>query len=201
MPSPHRTPPVTRLEPVEHAPAISVREPRDRSFALKHALDRIGAVVALLVAAPVLLLAAVVAKLFADTPAIARERRIARDGRSFEMLAFAPLPILRRWSIDQLPQLVNVARGEMSFVGPRPERPEFVELFGANLRRPDQPRRVRPGIAGWSQLQGLSGHAPLAERVRWDDWYVENWSLWLDVKIALLTIRDVLRGVDVASGG
>ena len=79
---------------------------------------------------------------------------------------------------------MNVVRGEMSFVGPRPERPEFVELFGGNLRRADQPRRVRPGITGWSQLKGLTGRAPLAERVRWDDWYVENWSLWLDVKIA-----------------
>ena len=117
------------------------------------------------------------------------------------MFLFAPLPLLERWAIDQLPQLVNVLRGDMSFVGPRPERPEFVELFGGNLRRPDQPRRVRPGITGWAQLRGLAGRAPLAERVRWDDWYVENWSLWLDVKIALMTIRDVFRGVDLASDG
>ena len=122
---------------------------------------------------------------------LVRERRIARDGRSFRMLAFGAAPALRRWSIDQLPQLVNVVRGEMSFVGPRPERPEFVEVFGANIRRHDQPRRVRPGITGWSQLQELRGHAPLAERVRWDDWYVENWSLRLDLKIVLMTIRDV----------
>jgi lipopolysaccharide/colanic/teichoic acid biosynthesis glycosyltransferase len=127
------------------------------------------------------------------------ERRIDRDGRSFQLLRFQPVPILRRWSIDQLPQLVNVLRGQMSFVGPRPERPEFVELFGANLRRHDGPRRVRPGIAGWSQLQGLPGRAPLAERVRWDDWYVENWSLWLDVKIVLMTVRDVCRGAHRAS--
>ena len=173
----------------------------DRSFALKHAIDRVGAAFALVVLAPVLLIAAVAVKVIAGSPVILRERRITRDGRSFEMLALAPLPLLRRWAIDQLPQLVNVLRGQMSFVGPRPERPEFVELFGANLRRPDQPRRVRPGIAGWGQLRGLTAHAPLAERVRWDDWYVENWSLWLDVKIALMTIRDVCCGVDVPSGG
>jgi lipopolysaccharide/colanic/teichoic acid biosynthesis glycosyltransferase len=200
MPSPRRTSPVTRLEPVQ-TPALPVRDVRDRSFALKHALDRVGAVVALVVVAPVLLVAAVAVKLTTSGPVIVRERRITRDGRSFGMLALAPLPLLRRWSIDQLPQLVNVLRGQMSFVGPRPERPEFVELFGGNLRRPDQPRRVRPGITGWSQLRGLAGRAPLAERVRWDDWYVENWSLWLDVKIALMTIRDICRGVDVASGG
>jgi lipopolysaccharide/colanic/teichoic acid biosynthesis glycosyltransferase len=200
MPSPRRTSPVTRLEPVQ-TPALPVRDVRDRSFALKHALDRVGAAVALVVVAPVLLVAAVAVKLTTSGPVIVRERRITRDGRSFGMLALAPLPLLRRWSIDQLPQLVNVLRGQMSFVGPRPERPEFVELFGGNLRRPDQPRRVRPGITGWSQLRGLTGRAPLAERVRWDDWYVENWSLWLDVKIALMTIRDICRGVDVASGG
>ena len=130
-----------------------------------------------------------------------RERRIARDGSSFQMLTFGGPAVLRRFAVDQLPQLVNVLKGEMSFVGPRPERPEFVELFGANLRRHDQPRRVRPGITGWSQLQELSGHAPLAERVRWDDWYVENWSLRLDLKIAWRTVRDVWRGVDAASDG
>ena len=201
MPSPRRTSPVTRLESVETAPAPQVREQRDRSFALKHALDRLGAAVALVMVAPVLLVAAVWAKLAGDGPVIVRERRIMRDGRSFDMLAFGPAPFLHRWSIDQLPQLVNVLRGQMSFVGPRPERPEFVELFGGNLRRPDQPRRVRPGVTGWSQLHGLSGDAPLAERVRWDDWYVENWSLWLDVKIALMTVRDVCRGDAAASGG
>jgi len=198
MPSPRRNAPFPPLQPVELEHAAPVR---DRSFAEKHALDRIGAAIALVVVAPVLLVAAVAVKLGTDGRVIVRERRVARDGRSFNMLRFSPLPLLERWAIDQLPQLVNILRGEMSFVGPRPERPEFVELFGGNLRRPDQPRRVRPGITGWSQLRSLAGHAPLAERVRWDDWYVENWSLWLDVKIALMTVRDVCRGVDLASDG
>ncbi len=199
MPSPRRTPPVTPLEPVESAHALPIPRSRDRSFALKHALDRAGALVALVVVAPVMLIAAVAVKVGTNGSVVVRERRIARDGRSFTMFAFAPLPLLERFAVDQLPQLFNVLRGEMSFVGPRPERPEFVELFGANLRRSDQPRRVRPGITGWSQLRGLAGHPPLAERVRWDDWYVENWSLWLDFRIALLTVRDVCRGVDIAS--
>jgi lipopolysaccharide/colanic/teichoic acid biosynthesis glycosyltransferase len=82
----------------------------------------------------------------------------------------------------------------MSFVGPRPERPEFVELFGENLRRHDRPQRVRPGITGWAQVRGLEAWAPLAERVRWDDFYVENWSPWLDVKIVGLTLWHMARG-------
>jgi len=200
MPFPRRSQPFPPLQPVEQSRAAPAPDPRERSFALKHALDRIGAAIALVVVAPVALIAAVAVKLGTDGPVLVRERRIARDGRSFTMLVFPPLPLLRRFAIDQLPQLVNVLRGQMSFVGPRPERPEFVELFGGNLRRPDQPRRVRPGITGWSQLRGLAAHAPLAERVTWDDWYVENWSLWLDVKIALMTVRDVCRGVDAATG-
>ena len=201
MPSPRRTSSVTQLEQAEATHALPLRAPRDRSLAVKHALDRVGAVIALIVVAPVLLVAAAAVKLAAGGPVIMRERRVARDGRSFAMLALPPLPYLRRFAIDQLPQLVNVVRGEMSFVGPRAERPEFVELFGWNLRRLDQPRRVRPGITGWSQVRGVTEEAPLAERVRWDDWYVENWSLWLDLKIVLMTIRDVVRGAAAASGG
>jgi len=199
MPFQGRSPSVPRLEPVDRLPAPSGEDERRRSLALKHALDRVGAAAAVVVVAPVLLVTAVALKLFTSGPVFVRDRRIDRDGRSFQMLTFPPLPFLQRWSIDQVPQLLNILRGQMSFVGPRPERPEFVELFGANLRRYDQPRRVRPGITGWSQLQGLTGRAPLAERVRWDDWYVENWSLRLDAKIVLLTVRDVCRGVHLVS--
>ena len=197
MASPRHTPPVTWLEPAGQAPAAPHEDRRTRSLALKHVLDRVGALLSLVLAAPLLLAAALFIKASGAGPVLVRERRIARDGKSFRLLAFPPVPMLRRWSIDQLPQLINVLRGEMSFVGPRPERPEFVELFGANLRRQDQPRRVRPGITGWSQVKGLTGRAPLAERVRWDDWYVENWSLRLDLRIALMTIRDVVRGVEL----
>jgi len=188
-------PPVPQLEPAEQL-ATAPAPARPRGLRLKHFLDRLGAAVALVITLPFLILAAVAAKLSPSESVLVRERRIARDGRSFQMLSFSGPEFLRRWSIDQLPQLVNVLKGEMSFVGPRPERPEFVELFGGNLRRHDEPRRVRPGITGWSQLNELSGDAPLAERVRWDDWYVENWSFWLDLKIAWMTVRDVYRGDD-----
>ena len=192
-------PSIPQLEPVEHVPA-GPAPARRRSLKLKQVLDRAGAAVAIVLALPLLLAAAIVAKLSRADSVIVRQRRIDRDGRSFQMLAFGGPALLRRWSLHQLPQLVNVLKGEMSFVGPRPERPEFVELFGANLRRHDQPRRVRPGITGWSQLRELSGPAPLAERVRWDDWYVENWSLRLDARIVVLTILGVFRGTAAASG-
>ena len=193
MADPGSTPSIPQLEPVEEA-QVAPSPARPRGLKLKHALDRVGAAVAIVLALPLFLIAAIAAKLSRAESVIVRERRIDRDGSSFPMLVFGGPAFLRRWSIDQLPQLLNVLKGEMSFVGPRPERPEFVELFGANLRRYDQPRRVRPGITGWSQLQELSGPAPLADRVRWDNWYVDNWSLRLDAKIVFLTIRDVCRG-------
>ncbi|HEY5192266.1 MAG TPA: exopolysaccharide biosynthesis polyprenyl glycosylphosphotransferase [Solirubrobacteraceae bacterium] len=104
--------------------------------------------------------------------------------------------ILRRTSIDELPQLLNVLRGEMSLVGPRPERPEFVELFGRDIARYGDRHRVKSGITGWAQVHGLRGQTSLAERVEWDNYYIAHWSLALDLKIALLTIVALLRNAE-----
>jgi exopolysaccharide biosynthesis polyprenyl glycosylphosphotransferase len=104
--------------------------------------------------------------------------------------------VLRRTSIDELPQLVNVLRGEMSLIGPRPERPEFVELFGRDIVRYGDRHRVRSGITGWAQVHGLRGQTSLAERVEWDNYYIAHWSLALDFKIALLTILALFRKAD-----
>jgi exopolysaccharide biosynthesis polyprenyl glycosylphosphotransferase len=104
--------------------------------------------------------------------------------------------ILRRTSIDELPQLFNVIRGEMSLIGPRPERPEFVELFGRDIVRYRDRHRVKSGITGWAQVHGLRGQTSLAERVEWDNYYIAHWSLALDFKIALLTVIALLRGAD-----
>ena len=100
---------------------------------------------------------------------------------------------LRRTSLDELPQLLNVLRGEMSLVGPRPERPEFVDVFGENVYRYNDRHRVKSGITGWAQINGFRGKTSLADRVEWDNWYIENWSLWLDLKIALKTLGAVVR--------
>jgi exopolysaccharide biosynthesis polyprenyl glycosylphosphotransferase len=104
--------------------------------------------------------------------------------------------ILRRTSIDELPQLFNVLRGEMSLVGPRPERPEFVELFGRDIVRYGDRHRVKSGITGWAQVHGLRGQTSLAERVEWDNYYIAHWSLALDFKIALLTVIALFRNSD-----
>jgi exopolysaccharide biosynthesis polyprenyl glycosylphosphotransferase len=103
---------------------------------------------------------------------------------------------LRRTSIDELPQLLNVLRGEMSLIGPRPERPEFVELFGRDIVRYGDRHRVKSGITGWAQVHGLRGQTSLAERVEWDNYYIAHWSLALDLKIALLTILALFRHAD-----
>ena len=100
---------------------------------------------------------------------------------------------LRRTSIDELPQLLNVLKGDMSLIGPRPERSEFVGLFEQSVYRYGDRHRVKSGITGWSQVNGLRGKTSLADRVEWDNYYIENWSLWLDVKILLLTVVSVLR--------
>jgi exopolysaccharide biosynthesis polyprenyl glycosylphosphotransferase len=104
--------------------------------------------------------------------------------------------ILRSTSLDELPQLFNVLRGDMSLVGPRPERPEFVELFRQDIIRYGDRHRVRSGITGWAQVHGLRGQTSLAERVEWDNYYIAHWSLGLDLKILALTFAALFRNAE-----
>ena len=99
--------------------------------------------------------------------------------------------LLRRASLDELPQLINVLKGEMSLIGPRPERPEFVGMFEESVYRYSDRHRVKSGITGWAQVHGLRGKTSLSDRVEWDNYYIENWSLWLDLKVLLLTFLAV----------
>jgi exopolysaccharide biosynthesis polyprenyl glycosylphosphotransferase len=123
-----------------------------------------------------------------DLPADTAPGGIEGDDRRTRLGAF-----LRSTSLDELPQLLNVLRGEMSLVGPRPERPEFVRLFEHNVYRYGDRHRVKSGITGWSQVNGLRGKTSLSDRVEWDNWYIENWSLWLDFKILLGTLVAAFR--------
>ncbi len=203
-------------------------DPKGWQFRLKYALERPFAAFVLLVMAPVLVATAIAIKLTSPGPVIFRQRRIGRDGKAFDFLKFRSMrtdddeaafkptdgyapggiegidrrtPIgrfLRRSAIDELPQFLNVVKGEMSIVGPRPERPEYVEMFGRDHDRYSDRHRVKSGITGWAQVHGLRGQTSLSDRVEWDNFYIENWSLWLDLKILLMTIAAVVRSGDEA---
>jgi exopolysaccharide biosynthesis polyprenyl glycosylphosphotransferase len=196
-------------------------------FAVKHTLDRIAAAVLIVLAAPLLLVIALVVKLSSPGPVLFRQGRIGRDGRSFEILKFRTMStegdtggldpaliaqldrgpggvegvdrrtrvgtFLRRTSLDELPQLFNVLKGDMSIVGPRPERPMFAEAFGQSIRRYDDRHRVKSGVTGWAQVNGLRGQTSLGDRVEWDNYYIENWSLWLDLQILVKTVGVLFR--------
>lgn len=200
--------------------------PRNWEFACKHALDKAVAAIALVLLAPLLGAVALGVKLTSPGPVFFRQRRVGRDGQLFEMLKFrsmshdhipawdGPPPgfapggtegedrrtplgrLLRRCSIDELPQLWNVLRGEMSLVGPRPERPEYVDRFRSAVERYDDRHRVKSGITGAAQVNGLRGRTGLRDRIEWDNYYIENWSLALDMKILAYTVLAVLRPVE-----
>jgi exopolysaccharide biosynthesis polyprenyl glycosylphosphotransferase len=105
--------------------------------------------------------------------------------------------LMRQLSLDELPQLINIVKGEMSFIGPRPERPEYVEMFEESVHRYGERHRVKSGITGWAQVTGLRGKTSIADRAEWDNYYIENWSIWLDLKILLLTFVAVFRPAGV----
>jgi exopolysaccharide biosynthesis polyprenyl glycosylphosphotransferase len=202
--------------------------PRSWRFAIKHGLDRLVAAIALGALAPLLVAIALAVRVTSPGSVLFRQRRVGRDGQEFDLLKFrtmledghadAFLPpegcapggvegqdrrtSIGRWlrgtSLDELPQLVNVLRGEMSLVGPRPERPEFVSRFDAEIDRYDDRHRVKSGITGWAQVNGLRGQTSIADRVEWDNYYIENWSLRFDLRIVVLTIAEVLRLRDTA---
>jgi len=196
--------------------------PRGWEFLCKNLIDRAAAAVGLLLLAPVLSAVALVIKLTSPGPVLFRQRRIGRDGSAFELLKFRSMRVgggawtgpvngqapggiegedrrtpvgrlLRRTSIDELPQLWNVLCGDMSLVGPRPERPEYVERFGYEFERYHDRHRVKSGITGWAQVNGLRGKTELEDRIEWDNYYIENWTLALDFKILARTIVAVFR--------
>jgi exopolysaccharide biosynthesis polyprenyl glycosylphosphotransferase len=197
--------------------------PHGWQFMVKHTIDRTFAAATLIALAPLMLAIAVGVRMSSPGPILFRQRRVGRDGREFELLKFrtmreptgadefslrngcAPGGIegqdrrtrigrfLRDSSLDELPQFINVLRGEMSVVGPRPERPEFVERFAAEIHRYDDRHRVKSGITGWAQVHGLRGQTSIADRVEWDHYYIRNWSLRLDMKIIGRTVGEVLQ--------
>ena len=165
---------------------------------------------------PLWIVIAAAIKLTSRGPVLYRQQRITWNGREFTMYKFRTMPIdsevhsgpvwsrrdekratavgalLRRTSLDELPQIINVLRNEMSLVGPRPERPEFVERFRHEIPGYMQKHIVKAGITGWAQVNDLRGDSDLERRIEFDLYYIENWSLWFDLRILALTVWHVL---------
>lgn len=179
---------------------------------MKAVEDRILSAVILLLTSPLLLLIALGVKLSSPGSVFFRQERVSWNGKPFMMLKFRSMPVdaedssgpvwtrkgenratpfgafLRRTSLDELPQFINVLKGDMSIVGPRPERPVFVERFKDEIPNYMKKHLVKAGITGWAQVNGWRGDTDLRKRIEFDMQYIENWSLWLDIKILLLTL-------------
>jgi exopolysaccharide biosynthesis polyprenyl glycosylphosphotransferase len=192
-------------------PVYRVRQAALRAGAwrFKRAIDIVVASLMLVVASPIMALAALLVKLSGPGPILFRQRRIGQHGSEFEVLKFRTLPAnyssgsawnawdiqnpsrigrwLRRLSIDELPQLWNVLRGDMSLVGPRPELGHFVEQFSQSVYGYGDRHRLPVGLTGWAQVHGLRGATSLRERARFDNQYIEHWSLWRDIVILIRT--------------
>jgi putative colanic acid biosynthesis UDP-glucose lipid carrier transferase len=164
-----------------------------------------------------MLVIAILIKATSRGPVLYSQDRVTWNGEHFTMLKFRSMPVdaesasgpvwaradepratrigafLRRTSLDELPQFINVLRGEMSIVGPRPERPEFVERFRQEIPGYMQKHLVKAGITGWAQVNDLRGNTSVRERIQYDLYYIENWSVWFDLRIIALTISHLFR--------
>lgn len=189
---------------------------RTAAWRTKRIFDLIVGSLLLLLTSPFFVAATVGVRLSGPGPIFFRQQRIGQNGRVFQLLKFRTMRmnedsdvtwsveddrrvtfvgrILRRTSLDELPQLVNVLRGQMSLIGPRPERPYFVDQFAGEVSRYDDRHRVPVGITGWAQAHGLRGDTSIPERIRFDNYYIEHWSLWRDLIITIRTAWLIVTG-------
>lgn len=178
----------------------------------KRAVDVLGSLAGIIISSPVMILVAVLVKCTSRGPIIFKQERVGLHNKPFKMYKFRTMEIqkasqeqkawtvkddprvtkigkiLRKTSIDELPQLFNILAGEMSLVGPRPERPLFVEKFKEEIPRYMIKHQVRPGLTGWAQINGYRGDTSIRKRIEYDIFYIENWTMGLDIKIMFLTI-------------
>src|SRR6266403_1715593 len=203
------------LETVSGIPVLGVsRLPLDRivSRALKRGIDIIGGTVGLLLSLPIIVIFGAIVYFESPGPIFYRQRRSGRNGKPFDIIKIRSMRLdaeqdgkvgwtiqndprrlrigafMRKWNIDEVPQFWNVLKGEMSLVGPRPERPELVATFKRDIPHYNARHNAKPGITGWAQVNGLRGNTDLAERINYDLWYMENWSPILDVQIICMTL-------------
>jgi Undecaprenyl-phosphate glucose phosphotransferase len=192
-------------------PLLTIRDVALRGWklTLKRAVDILLSSLFLLFVSPIMLLTAILIKLDSPGPVFFVQERMGLDAKPFKMLKFRSMradaerlgkwttkddprrtrvgSFLRKTSIDELPQFINVLMGDMSLVGPRPEQPSYVDQFRQSIPRYMERHREKAGITGWAQINGLRGDTSIAERTKYDLWYIENWSLWLDFKIMIRT--------------
>ncbi len=202
------------LETVSGIPVLGVsRLPLDRfvNVLLKRLVDVVGAVLGLLISLPLMVIFGAIVYRESPGPILYRQRRLGRNGMDFDILKIRSMKLdaeadgkagwstkddprrlkigtfMRRWNIDELPQFWNVLTGEMSLVGPRPERPELIHNFKHEIPHYNARHNAKPGITGWAQVKGLRGDTDLGERISCDLWYLENWSIFLDFQILAMT--------------
>ena len=195
-------------------PVVNIRHvPLTNTFHMicKRIMDIFGSVVAIILFSPVMLVTAVLVKATSKGPLIYKQERVGLHNQTFQMYKFRSMEvqstksekkawtvrndprvtkvgkIIRKTSIDELPQLFNILKGDMSLVGPRPERPFFVEKFREEIPRYMVKHQVRPGLTGWAQVNGYRGDTSIKKRIEYDLYYIENWTLGLDIKILFLT--------------
>lgn len=203
------------MDDLDGLPVIDIRHvPLDNVFKnfLKRSFDICFALIAIIITSPVLLFAALMTKLSSPGPIIYKQERVGLNRKNFHMYKFRSMRVqttaeeknkwttpndprktkwgafMRRTSIDELPQFFNVLKGDMSVVGPRPERPYFVEQFKETIPRYMIKHQVRPGITGWAQVSGYRGDTSIKKRIEHDLYYIENWTFSFDLKIIILTI-------------
>ena len=196
-------------------PVINIRNvplTRMSNRAFKRAMDIVGASVGLIISSPLLLLIAILVKTTSEGPVIFAQERIGRHNKPFRMYKFRSMrqqseqakqadwtvendprvtkvgKFIRRTSLDELPQLVNILKGDMSLVGPRPEQTKYVEEFREKIPRYMIKHQVRPGLTGWAQVNGYRGDTSIRKRIDYDLYYIENWTLGFDIRILFLTI-------------
>ncbi len=211
---------LVQIKHIEGIPFLGIKSPAlsTWNFIVKRTFDVVCASCFLFITSPLFLIIAILIKLSSKGPILYFQERVGLDGESFRVMKFRSMHVdaelstgpvwsqkndprttrvgklLRRFSLDELPQLINVIKGDMSLVGPRPERPHFVEQFKKQVPRYLERHRVKTGMTGWAQVNGLRGNASIAERTKYDVYYVENWSLVFDLKIILKTIYAVFFG-------
>ena len=195
-------------------PVVNIRHvPLTNSFNMicKRAMDIVGAIVAIIIFSPVMLVTAVLVKTTSKGPLIYKQERVGLHNQTFQMYKFRSMEVqsaksekrawtvrddprvtkvgrvIRKTSIDELPQLFNILKGDMSLVGPRPDRPFFVEKFREEIPRYMVKHQVRPGLTGWAQVNGYRGDTSIKKRIEYDLYYIENWTMGLDIKILFLT--------------